>query len=74
MVNTRIDMQTVKLIIRELEVHNESDPLNKWKNVFRLLQLALKVYDKPRIVATFLNDNSYIKIPLNAGKNFLLQI
>jgi hypothetical protein len=57
-----------------LEVNNESDPLNKWKNVFGLLQLALKVYDKPRTVAAFLTDSSYIKIPLNAGKNFLLQI
>jgi hypothetical protein len=74
LLNFRIDMQTVKLMIRELELSDENNPVEKWKNVFSLILTAIHIYDKPRTVANFTSGRSYLKLPLNLGKNFLMQI
>ena len=74
MINFRIDMQTVKLMIRELDVNDENNPYEKWKNVFILLTTTIDIYDKPREVVNFYSSKSYIKMPLNAGRNFLLKV
>ena len=64
MINFRIDMQTVKLIIRELDVKDENNPVEKWHNIFTLLYVSMQIYDKPRNIASFITGKSYMKMPL----------
>ena len=44
MINFKIDMQAVKLMIKELEITNEVDPAEKWKQIFALMNFTLSVY------------------------------
>ena len=42
--------------------------------MFSMLYTSLEIYDKPRNVVMFTTGKSYIRMPLKAGKNFMLEI
>ncbi len=74
MVSFKLDLQTMKLLVRQLEITNQSRPLKKWKDIFQIMSLALKIYDTPKQCLSFLSTKSYIKYSLNSSSSFLIEI
>lgn len=74
MLNFRIDMQTVKLMIRELEINSDSNPVQKWKQIFSLLEITIKIYDKPKIAHIFASTKAFFRAPIEVPKNFQVKI
>lgn len=73
MVSFKLDLQTMKLLIRELEITSEEKPLKKWREIFQIMTIALKIYDTPKECLTFLTPKSFIKYPLQ-HPNFLIEL
>ena len=65
MIKFKLDLQGVKMIIRQFEIVGDEKPSDRWGKVFDLLAVAISLYETSKTILMFHSSKSFYRIPLH---------
>ena len=73
MIKFKLDLQGVKVIVRQFEIVGDEKPADRWGRVFDLLGVAMDLYETTKTTLVFHSPKSFYRVPLS-GKQIRVDV